>query len=145
MLKLVFEVWIFYSCLFLSLNIHLIIYATQEASSCYLKQIHLFSYRKWKNGIFLLPTFFVFSHKWIKNSYSLQYQTHLLNWSWIKPVRWVLSVLVNSTERWCAAKNHKKQNNNPKTFKKEINNFWWALNCRTKRTKACVCHITENG
>lgn len=104
MLKLVFEVWIFYSALFLSLNNHLVSYTIQGASSCYLKQIHLFSYSKWKNSIFLLPTFFVFSHKWIKNSYSLQYQTHLPNWSWIKPVRWVLSVLVNSSESWCAAK-----------------------------------------
>lgn len=49
---------------------------------------------------------FVFSSNWIKDSYSLQYQRHLLNWTWIKPVRWVLSVLVNSSESfWCAVKN----------------------------------------
>lgn len=57
-----------------------------------------------KIALFYCLPFFVFSHKWIKNSYSLQYQTHLPNWSWIKPVRWVLSLLVNSSERWCAEK-----------------------------------------
>lgn len=86
-------------------------------------------------AFFYCLRFFVFSHKWIKNSCSFQYQIRLLNWTWIKPVRWVLPVLVNSSESfWCAAKN---------TFKGDLSNFWWALNCRIKRTKARVSHHRE--